>query len=76
MKPVTWSALAHESLIGPPSELVNIDDFLRGARDNSAPVFTPSALLQQAADDVDLAQQGAIMSECRWVTHISYMIIP
>lgn len=58
MNPVTWSALSHESLIGPPSELVNVDDFLRGARDSSA-------LLQQAADDVDPAQQGDIEAECR-----------
>ncbi|KAH9178250.1 hypothetical protein EDB89DRAFT_1930202 [Lactarius sanguifluus] len=63
MNPVTWSALSHESLIGPPSELVDVGDFLRGARDNSASVFTPLALLQQAAN-VGPAQQGAIMSEC------------
>ncbi|KAH9061338.1 snRNA-activating protein of 50kDa MW C terminal-domain-containing protein [Lactarius vividus] len=56
MNPVTWSALSHESLIGPPSKLIDIGDFLRGTRDN--------APLQQAADDVGPAQQGAIMSEC------------
>lgn len=66
----TWTALSHESLIGPPSELVNIDDFLRGARENSAP---PSAILQQAASPVQL---DAIISECRWVPHISYSITP
>ncbi|KAF8274461.1 snRNA-activating protein of 50kDa MW C terminal-domain-containing protein [Lactarius quietus] len=59
MNPVPWTALSHESLIGPSSELVNVGDFLRGASD----VFTPSAL-QEAADDADSTQQGAIMSEC------------
>ncbi|KAH9016101.1 hypothetical protein EDB84DRAFT_1443249 [Lactarius hengduanensis] len=50
MNPVTWSALSHELLIGPLSELVEVGDFLRGARDNSASVFTPEPLplLQQA----------------------------
>ncbi|KAH9037854.1 hypothetical protein EDB85DRAFT_2197055 [Lactarius pseudohatsudake] len=50
MNPVTWSALSHELLIGPLSELVDLGDFLRGARDNSVSVFTPEplALLQQA----------------------------
>ncbi|KAI9442163.1 snRNA-activating protein of 50kDa MW C terminal-domain-containing protein [Lactarius indigo] len=64
MNPVTWSALSHESLIGPPSELVDVGDFLRGARDSLAPVFTPSTPLQQAVADIDPAQHGAIMSEC------------
>jgi hypothetical protein len=73
MDPVTWTALSHESLIGPPSALVNIDDFLRGARDNSTPVFNPSAPLQPVPDGVD---PDAIVSECRWVAHISYTIIP
>jgi hypothetical protein len=63
----TWTALSHESLIGPPSEPINIDDFLRGACENSAP---PSAILQQTA------QHDAIISECRWVAHISHSIVP
>ncbi|KAH9031059.1 hypothetical protein EDB84DRAFT_1676809 [Lactarius hengduanensis] len=50
MNPVTWSALSHELLVGPLSELVDVGDFLRGACNNSASVFTPEplALLQQA----------------------------
>ncbi|KAH9083455.1 snRNA-activating protein of 50kDa MW C terminal-domain-containing protein [Lactarius deliciosus] len=64
MNPVTWSALSHESLIGPPSELIDVGDFLRGTRDSSASVFTPLAPLQQAADDVGSGQEGAIESEC------------
>ncbi len=64
MNTVTWSALSHESLIGPPSELINIGDFSRGARDDTA-LFMPPTVLQQVAEGVDPTRREAILSECR-----------
>lgn len=64
MGSVTWSAATHESLIGPPSELIHIDDFLRGARDSAA---LPSDHPGHVDDDesIDPVPQDPIASECR-----------
>jgi hypothetical protein len=64
MHSATWTAASHESLIGPPSELIHIIDFLRGSRDS---VALTSAHLWHVSEDVDSAEQDPIMSECRWV---------
>jgi len=64
MHSVTWTAASHESLIGPPSELIHINDFLRDARDSAA---LESDHLQHVSESVDPAQQDTIASECRWV---------
>ena len=66
MGSVTWSAASHESLIGPPSELIHIDDFLRGARDSAVLV---SDYPRHVDESVDPVPQDPIASECRWVSH-------
>jgi hypothetical protein len=66
MDSVTWKAASHESLTGTgtPSELVHVNDFLRGAHDSAALVsYHP----QNVAEDEDPAQQDSIVTECRWV---------
>ena len=65
MGSVTWSAASHESLIGPPSELIHIDDFLSGARDTAALASNPP---QDINESVDLVLQDPIAFECRWVS--------
>lgn len=65
MGSVTWSAASHESLIGPPSELIHIDDFLSGARDSAALGSNPP---QDINESVDLVLQDPIAFECRWVS--------
>ena len=70
MASVPWSAASHESLIGPPSELIHINDFLRN--ESAARVLTvpdlPPLVPEDAIDPVlqDL-DQDSIASECRWV---------
>jgi len=59
---VTWSAASHESLIGPPSELIHIDDFLRGARDSAVLVSDHPRHVDESVDPVP---QDPIASECR-----------
>lgn len=68
MSSVTWSPASHESLIGPPSELIHIDDFLRSARDSAEHVFVAPDPLQQA-ERVEPMPQDPVVSECRWVSH-------
>ncbi len=68
MGSVTWTAASHESLIGPPSELIHIDDFLCGARDSAALRLTASDHPQHSVEGVDPAPQDLIVSECRWVS--------
>ena len=63
MGSVTWSAASHESLIGPPSELIHIDDFLRGARDSPAVSEPP-----HISESIDLVLEDPIAFECRWVS--------
>jgi hypothetical protein len=75
MSTVTWSAASHESNIGPPSELVHIDDFLCEARDNVAHEFMPSGLSPQAVGGVDVVPQVDIASECWLVFHNSNKIM-
>jgi len=66
MSSVTWSAASHESLIGPPSELIHIDDFLRGARDSTALESDHPRHVDESVDPVH--SQDPIASECRWVS--------
>jgi hypothetical protein len=61
MSSATWSAASHESLIGPPSELIDIEEFLRSARDSAA-----QDLPHEVAEDVVDMPQGSIARECRW----------
>jgi hypothetical protein len=65
---VTWMAASHESLIGPPSELINIHDFLRGTSDSGA--LAPDHP-RHLVEGVDSVQQDTVVSECRWVSHIN-----
>ncbi|KAH9960424.1 snRNA-activating protein of 50kDa MW C terminal-domain-containing protein [Russula dissimulans] len=65
MGSVTWSAASHESLIGPPSELINIADFLRSARNSGAYPFAAPDAPQQIVEGVDHQPQDSILSECR-----------
>ncbi len=66
--PVTWTAASHESLIGPPSELIHINDFLRSSHDSIAHVLTEPDLLRHSSEGIDPAPQDSIASECRWVS--------
>ena len=66
MSSVTWSAASHESLIGPPSELIHIDDFLRGARDSAGLESDHPQDLNERV--VPVPPQDPIASECRWVS--------
>jgi hypothetical protein len=69
MASVPWSPASHESLIGPPSELIHIDDFLRS--ESAARVLTVPDLPQQLSESVIdpvLQDQDSIASECRWVS--------
>ena len=68
MAAAPWSAASHESLIGPPSELINIDDFLRSSRESAARVFTVSDVSERISEGVDPELQDSIASECRWVS--------
>ena len=70
MASVLWSAASHESLIGPPSELIHINDFLRS--ESATRVLTVPDLSQQAPEDtidpvLQDQDQDSIASECRWV---------
>jgi hypothetical protein len=62
MGSVPWTAASHESLIGPPSEPIHIDDFLSSIRDSAAFGFTPS---NGVAESVDPVTQDPVASECR-----------
>ncbi len=64
---VTWTAASHESLIGPPSELIHIGDFLRSSRDSAADVLSVPDLPEQSSESIDAALQDSIVSECRCV---------
>jgi hypothetical protein len=64
MASVLWSAASHESLIGPPSELIHIDDFKRSSRESVGCVDLP----QEFSEDIDPVLQESIVSECRWVS--------
>ncbi|KAF8482904.1 snRNA-activating protein of 50kDa MW C terminal-domain-containing protein, partial [Russula ochroleuca] len=55
---------SHESLIGPPSELIHIDDFLRSSCESAARVFTLPGLPEQISEGVDPELQDSIVSEC------------
>ena len=68
MTSVPWSAASHESLIGPPSELIHINDFLRSSCESAARVFTVPDLPQQFPEGVDPALQDSVVPECRWVS--------
>jgi hypothetical protein len=68
MASATWTAASHESLIGPPSELIHINDFLRSSGDSAADVPTVADLPEQSSEDIDPALYDSIASECRWVS--------
>ncbi|KAH9979175.1 snRNA-activating protein of 50kDa MW C terminal-domain-containing protein [Russula compacta] len=63
MSSVTWSPASHESLIGPPSELIHIDNFLRSARDSAEHVVVAPDPLQQV-EHVEPMPQDPVVSEC------------
>lgn len=67
MAAAPWSAASHESLIGPPSEPIHIDDFLRSSRESAARVLTVPDLPEQLSEGVNPELQDSIASECRWV---------
>ena len=65
MAAAPWSAASHESLIGPPSEFINIDDFLRRSRESAARVSAVPDVPEQFSEGVDPELQDSIASECR-----------
>ena len=65
MASATWTAASHESLIGPPSELIHINNFLRSFGDSGADVPT---VPEQSSEGIDPALHDSIASECRWVS--------
>ena len=67
MASVTWTAASHESLIGPPSELIHINDFLHSSGGSVANVPTAADLSEQSSEGIDPTLYGSIASECRWV---------
>jgi hypothetical protein len=67
MASVTWTPASHESLIGPPSELIHINDFLRSSGDGAADVPMVAGLPEQSSEGIDPALCDSIASECRWV---------
>lgn len=73
MSTVTLSTASHESHIGPPSQLIHIDDFLRDARDDVAHASMASDLSLQAAQVVDPVLQDDIAAECWLVSQTSDM---
>jgi hypothetical protein len=73
MSTVIWTAVSQESIIGPPSELIHIDDFLGDARNNEACGFMTSGLA--AGGGADFVPQDDIASECRLVSHTSNRIM-
>lgn len=70
MASVTWTAASHESLIGPSSELIHINDFLRSSGDSAAGVLPTAAGIpeEQSSEGIDPALNDSIASECRWVS--------
>ena len=68
MASVTWTAASHESLIGPPSELIHINDFLRGSGDSAADVPTVTDFPEQSSEGIGPTLYDSIASECRWVS--------
>ncbi|KAI0264797.1 hypothetical protein BGY98DRAFT_1039103 [Russula aff. rugulosa BPL654] len=61
MASATWTAASHESLIGPPSELIHINDFLRSSGDSGADVPT---VPEQSSEGIDPTLHDSIASEC------------
>lgn len=68
MASVTWTAASHESLIGPPSELIHINDFLRSSGDSTPDVPTVADLPERSSEGIDSTLYDSIASECRWVS--------
>ncbi len=68
MASVTWTAASHESLIGPPSELIHINDLLRTSGNSVVDVPTVADFPEQSSESIDPALYDSIASECRWVS--------
>jgi hypothetical protein len=69
MASALWTATSHESLIGPPSELIHVDDFQRSSCESA--VLTAPELLEEISEDIDPALQESVASECRWVSRMN-----